>query len=67
MAKSSFCRVVYSLMISASLAFAPLAMAEINKAAQSLALFAQAFGERVDANVQRKHRDRAPPLVRSSW
>lgn len=31
MAKSSFCRVVYSLMISASLAFAPLAMAEINK------------------------------------
>ena len=38
-----------------------------NKAAQSLALFAQAFGERVDANVQRKHRDRAPPLVRSSW
>ena len=38
-----------------------------NKAAQSLALFVQSFGERVDANVQRKHRDRAPPLVRSSW
>lgn len=38
-----------------------------NKATQSLALFVQAFGERVDANVQRKHRDRAPPLVQSSW
>lgn len=38
-----------------------------NKAVQSLALFTQAFGERVDANVQRKHRDRAPPLVHSNW
>lgn len=37
------------------------------KAATSLALFEQAFGERPDANVQRKHRDRRPPLVRSSW
>lgn len=37
------------------------------KAAQSLALFTQAFGERQDANVQRKHRDRNPPIVRSNW
>lgn len=38
-----------------------------SKAAQSLALFTQAFGERIDANVQRKHRDRNPPVVRSNW
>ncbi len=38
-----------------------------NKAATSLALFVQAFGERPDANVQRKRRDRRPPLVRCSW
>lgn len=38
-----------------------------NKAAVSLALFVQAFGERPDANVQRKQRDRRPPLVRSNW
>lgn len=38
-----------------------------SKAAQSLALFVQAFGERADANVQRKHRDRSPPLVHSNW
>ena len=37
------------------------------KAAQSLALFIQSFGERPDANVQRKRRDKRPPLVRSSW
>ncbi|QTD44553.1 DUF6682 family protein [Ottowia testudinis] len=37
------------------------------KAAQSLTLFEQAFGERPDANVQRKHRDLAPPIVRSNW
>ncbi|SDZ16954.1 DUF6682 family protein [Delftia lacustris] len=38
-----------------------------NKAAVSLGLFEQAFGERPDANVQRKHRDKAPPIIRSSW
>lgn len=38
-----------------------------DKAAVSLGLFVQAFGERPDANVQRKQRDRRPPLVRSSW
>ena len=37
------------------------------KAAQSLALFVQAFGERPDANVQRKHRDRRPPVVHINW
>ena len=35
-----------------------------SKAATSLALFAQAFGERPDANVQRKQRDKRPPVVR---
>ena len=38
-----------------------------NKAAQSLGLFVQAFGERPDANVQRKHRDRRPPVVHINW
>lgn len=38
-----------------------------NKAAASLALFVQSFGERPDANVQRKRRDKRPPLVRCSW
>lgn len=38
-----------------------------NKAAESLGLFVQAFGERPNANVQRKQRDKRPPLVRSSW
>ena len=38
-----------------------------NKAAQSLALLVQAFGERPDANVQRKHRDRRPPVVQINW
>lgn len=37
------------------------------KAATSLALFVQAFGERPDANVQRKHSDRRPPIVHCSW
>lgn len=35
-----------------------------SKAATSLALFVQAFGERPDANVQRKQRDKRPPVVR---
>lgn len=38
-----------------------------NKAAESKALFVQAFGERPDANVQRKQRDRRPPLVQINW
>lgn len=38
-----------------------------NKAAVSLGLFVQAFGERPDANVQRKQRDNQPPVVRSNW
>lgn len=37
------------------------------KAATSLALFVQAFGERHDANVQRKQRDRRPPIVHCNW
>lgn len=37
------------------------------KAATSLALFVQAFGERPDANVQRKQRDRRPPVVHCTW
>lgn len=37
------------------------------KAATSLALFVQAFGERPDANVQRKQRDRRPPVIRMQW
>lgn len=38
-----------------------------DKAAVSLALFERAFGERPDANVQRKQRDRRPPVVRYRW
>ena len=38
-----------------------------SKAAVSLALFVQSFGARPDANVQRKQRDRRPPVVRSNW
>ena len=38
-----------------------------NKAAVSLGLFVQSFGARPDANVQRKQRDRRPPVVRSNW
>lgn len=37
------------------------------KAAESLALFTQAFGARADANVQRKQRDRRPPVVAINW
>lgn len=37
------------------------------KGAQALALFEQSFGVRPDANVQRKRRDRRPPVVRSNW
>jgi len=37
------------------------------KAGEHLALFEQAFGSRADANVQRKHRDRRPPIVRYRW
>jgi hypothetical protein len=37
------------------------------KAAVSLGLFVQAFGERPDANVQRKQRDRRPPIVQMNW
>ncbi|WP_028605544.1 DUF6682 family protein [Ottowia thiooxydans] len=40
---------------------------DLNKGAQWLALFVQAFGERPDANVQRKQRDRRPPIVDCSW
>lgn len=35
-----------------------------NKAAVSLGLFTQSFGDRPDANVQRKLRDKRPPVVR---
>jgi len=38
-----------------------------SKAAVSLGLFVQAFGERPDANVQRKRRDKRPPVVRMHW
>lgn len=38
-----------------------------NKSAVSLGLFVQAFGERPDANVQRKQRDRRPPVVQINW
>lgn len=38
-----------------------------NKAAVSLGLFVQAFGERPDANVQRKQRNRRPPVVQINW
>lgn len=37
------------------------------KAATFLGLFVQAFGERPDANVQRKQRDRRPPVVHCNW
>ncbi len=38
-----------------------------DKAAVSLALFERSFGARPDANVQRKQRDRRPPVVRFRW
>lgn len=37
------------------------------KAGYFEALFTRDFGERIDANAQRKQRDRRPPIVRSSW
>lgn len=38
------------------------------KAAEHEAIFVAAFGERPDANVQRKRRDRRPPVVRmGTW
>ena len=40
---------------------------DTSKAATSLALFVQSFGERPDANVQRKQRDRRPPVVQCNW
>lgn len=38
-----------------------------SRAAEFDGLFTQAFGARPDANVQRKQRDRQPPIVRSAW
>lgn len=38
-----------------------------SRAAEFEAQFTQSFGERPDANVQRKQRDRSPPVVRCSW
>lgn len=37
------------------------------KAAQHEAIFVTDFGERPDANVQRKQRDKRPRLVKSNW
>lgn len=37
------------------------------KAAEHEAVFERSFGVRPDANVQRKHRDRRPPIVRMQW
>ncbi|WP_132750411.1 hypothetical protein [Simplicispira metamorpha] len=37
------------------------------KAGEYGALFTASFGERPDANVQRKQRDRRPPVVACSW
>jgi len=37
------------------------------KAAQFEAQFEQSFGKRPDANVQRKRRDKRPPVVRCTW
>lgn len=38
-----------------------------SKAIEFEASFERSFGARPDANVQRKQRDKRPPLVRSSW
>ncbi len=38
-----------------------------SRAAEFEGLFTQAFGERPDANVQRKQRDRSPPVVTCFW
>lgn len=40
---------------------------DAQRSATALAMFEQAFGRRPDANVQRKQRDRRPPIVRSHW
>lgn len=37
------------------------------KAAEHEAVFERSFGARPDANVQRKRRDRRPPIVRMQW
>lgn len=37
------------------------------RAAQHELLFAQAFGEKIDANTARKQRDRRPPLIQCAW
>lgn len=38
-----------------------------NEADKQEAIFIRNFGERPDANVQRKRRDKRPPVVRSNW
>lgn len=38
-----------------------------DKSLEYEATFERSFGVRPDANVQRKHRDRRPPLVQSAW
>lgn len=38
-----------------------------DKALEHEAVFERSFGVPPDANVQRKHRDRRPPIVRMSW
>ena len=38
-----------------------------SKAAEYEVAFERSFGARPDANVQRKQRDKRPPLVRSNW
>lgn len=38
-----------------------------DEALKQEAVFTAAFGQRPDANVQRKRRDRRPPIVRSAW
>lgn len=40
---------------------------DARRAADSLAMFEQSFGARVDANVQRKQRSNREPVVRCSW
>jgi hypothetical protein len=36
----------------------------VQKALKHEKVFERSFGARLDANVQRKHRDRRPPIVR---
>jgi hypothetical protein len=38
-----------------------------DKSLEYEATFERSFGVRPDANVQRKHRDRRPPLIQSAW